>query len=181
MSLQELDQQQREHAERRRVAEQNHGPQSAQIVMAVLQSVNLEEQGDIPIASTPEELVNQAHTLLEAKGKMTKPVHGSFHVADPLEHDYLKLPPVSVQIGGREVKIFLQEPLITDPFNKNGITKYYLGVGLTIGGSYMQMSQTIHIDRDAVRISNLPAITSPQELQKVSGLLTMADRALPPK
>lgn len=181
MSLQELDRQQREHAERLRNAEKNHGPQSAQIVIAVLQSIDVEKKEDVSIASTPEELVAQAHTLLEAKGKMTKPVRGSVYVVPPEEHDYLKLPPVSVQIGGREVKIFLQEPLITDPYNQDGNTKYYLGVGLFIGGDYMQMSQTIHIDSDGVRIYDHPAITSPQELQKVSSLLTMADRALPPK
>lgn len=172
--LQELDQQQRAYEERRRIAEQDHGPTFEQVVMAVLQTVDLDDQEDVPTASTPEQLVAQTRSLLEAKGEMTKPAHETLYVVHPDEHDYLGLPfGVEVGIGGRDVEIFLQEPSMG-----RSRDKYYFGVGLNVGNDYFQMSQALTISKSGVSFTDGKPLTVPNNVQRISWILTKADRAL---
>lgn len=186
--LEALDRQQREYAERRRVAQQDHGPTFAQIIGTVLRSVDVVEQGDTLAASTPAELFAQARSLLEAKGSWTKPPHGSMYLVRAGERGYLELPPANAEIGGREVYLYLKEPSFIDPHDphiqgKQGITKYYLGIRLRIGDDSMEMTEALVISAGGVSsvLFNGVNLTAPSILRRVSKILIKADRAIPSK
>lgn len=183
--MQELDEQQLTYLKWRRYVEEElkkMKPTFEQVIKAVLQSVDLEKQEDTPTANTPAELVAQADSLLQTKGEMTKPFHGSISIIDPNEHDFLRLPHVRVEIGGRDIDIRLEELVCTDPNNpEKSSKKYYFGVGLRVGDDYMQTSQALTIDNNGVNLTNGGHLDVPDGLQRISRILTKADRALSPK
>lgn len=182
--MQELDEQQLTYLKWRRYVEEElkkMKPTLEQAIEVVLQSVDLEKE-DIPTANTLKELVAQANLLLQTKGKMTKPSHGWISPIDPNEHDFLRLPPVKVEIGGRYIDIYLEKLVCTDPNNpKKSSNMYHFGVGLHVGGDYMQTSQALTIDNNGVNLTNGGHLDVPDGLQRISRILTKADRALSPK
>jgi len=180
--LQELDKQLRDYEKRKRIAEEElekHEPTTEQVIKAVLSAVDVEEQGDTPIPSTPEELHSQAGSLLATKGKLTARPRGSLSVILPGDRDYLKLPPVKVGVGGRQVRVDLQEPSHLDPNSRTDM-QYSLGLGLDLGGEYMYINEAIAIGKSGVKVYS-ETLDTPDDIRRVSAILTKANNALPPK
>lgn len=175
MSMQELDSRQRRYREKKKNYEkklEEIKPSFNELVRATLQTVDLRERENIdPIASTPEDLVVQSRLLLETKGNMAKPTRGRMFVARPDEHEYLKLPFVKVKIGEKNVDIYLKE-------SKGD---YHFGIGLFVGDDYFESRESIVISTNRVEFMNGATLKAPEDLQKISRILTMVDKALPPK
>lgn len=181
--LEKLDQQQREYAERSRLASQDDGPSPEEIISALFQIIDAEEESNASEASTPEELVVQTEKLLNLKGKRfaghQRRIAGML-VGTP-KPSYLEISYVKIEIGGREVDVSIGSPEreASNSQTPSENPGYGVDIGLHLGDDYEEISDALTIRSSGVETFDGKVLTAPNELRSVSRLLAKVDSAPP--